>query len=80
MFEYCEKGDRVCAFCSKSNYNPTKEEYGSTTYKFCGASSGYDTRIDSFTECWLSMSKSQRNTFMKNKKEQYQIINIGKNN
>ena len=52
-------------------------EFGDTIYSFCGASTGYDTRIDSFTECWLKMSKGQRNNFMKTKREQYQILNIG---
>ena len=78
MFEFCEKIDRKCAFCSKSNYDPIKEEFGDVIYKFCGASSGCDTRINSFTKCWLKMSKGQRNNFMKNKKEQYEILNIGK--
>jgi len=78
VFEFCEKIDRKCAFCSKSNFNPMSDKFEDTIYKFCGASSGYDTRIDSFTECWLKMPKGQRTKHMKLKKEKYQILNLAK--
>ena len=81
MFEICSKTDRMCAFCSKSTWNPYKEDYNGDEVLFCGVSSGFDTRVDALDECWLDMTKSKRSLFTKKKREEYQLIQAsGENN
>ena len=38
---------------------------------FCGVASSYDTLVSSLPECWLKMTKSQRSTYSKKKKDEY---------
>jgi len=75
MFEFCSKVDKVCAFCTKSNWNPYKGDYDDEERLFCGLSSGFDTRVDSLDDCWKDMTKGKRSAFVKKKKEEYQIAN-----
>ena len=74
MFEVCNKVDKVCCFCGKSYYSPKIEKNDDKLKCFCGIAGGYDTRVSSLPECWLKMSKSQRITFTKKKKDEYQAL------
>ena len=42
-----------------------------TNKMFCGIASSYDTLVSSLPECWLKMTKSQRSTYSKKKKDEY---------
>ena len=74
MFDFCTMLDKVCAFCTKSTWNPYTEEYDDEEKLFCGVSSGFDTRVEALDECWMKMTKSKRNTFLKKKREEHQIL------
>jgi hypothetical protein len=74
MFEFCTILNKVCAFCTKSKWNPYIEDYDDTDRLFCGVSSGFDTRVEALDECWMNMSKGKRNNFTKAKREEYQIL------
>mgnify|MGYP003128064214 CR=1 FL=1 len=73
MFEICSKVSKVCAFCSKSNWNPHKSEYDDEERLFCGLSSGFDTRVDALEDCWKHITKGKRSAFIKKKKEEYLV-------
>tara|TARA_R110000796_G_scaffold29859_7_gene80207 strand:+ start:878 stop:1135 length:258 start_codon:yes stop_codon:yes gene_type:complete len=74
MFEICSKTNKVCAFCSKSTWNPYIENYDDEERLFCGLASSFDTRVDALEECWKDVSKGKRSTFIKKKKEEYLIM------
>jgi hypothetical protein len=76
MFEICSKIDRTCGFCGKSYFNPQKQENDDQLKKFCGVAGSYDTQVSSLPECWLKMTKSQRSTYTKKKKEELFSIQI----
>ena len=56
MFEFCTILNKVCAFCTKSKWNPYIEDYDDEDRLFCGVSSGFDTRVEALDECWMKMS------------------------
>tara|TARA_R100000988_G_C3983900_1_gene158544 strand:- start:1009 stop:1251 length:243 start_codon:yes stop_codon:yes gene_type:complete len=76
MFQICSKIDKVCSFSGFSNYNPQTKEYDKVKRNFCGVASGFDTLVSSLPDCWLEMSKSQRSTYIKNKKNEYISLNF----
>ncbi len=71
MFEICSKTKRICGFCGESYFNPQKQENDNQLKNFCGVASSYDTLVSSLPECWLKMTKSQRSTYSKKKKDEY---------
>ena len=80
MFENCNKTNKVCGFCGKSYYNPIEGKNTNKEIYFCGIASSFDTRISSLPNCWLNMSKSQRSTYSKKKKEEFFTINMRRKN
>ena len=60
--------------CSKGSWNPHLNDYDDEERLFCGASTGFDTRVEALDECWMKMSKGKRNNFIKAKREEYQIL------
>jgi len=45
------------------------------TYLFCGATSGYETRVEPLPECWLKMTSAMRTKYRKQKKAEYERLN-----
>ena len=45
MFKICPKIEKQCAFCGESNWNPMTDSKSDNIYLFCGATSGYETRV-----------------------------------
>ena len=74
MFDFSTMLDKVCAFCTKSTWNPYTEEYDDEEKLFCGVASGFDTRVEALDVCWKVMSKAKRSSFVKKKREEYQVI------
>ena len=66
--------DKVCAFCTKSTWNPYTEQYDDKEKLFCGVSSGFDTRAEALDGCGLKVTKSKRNAHLTKKREEYQIL------
>ena len=77
MFEICSKTGKSCGYCGFATYNPQIGEFDGEKRQFCGVASGYDTRVSSLPECWLKMTKSQRTTYVKNKKIELQMLQMG---
>ena len=80
MFEICSKTNKNCAFCGKSYYNPIEGKNTDKEIYFCGVASSFDTRILSLPDCWLKMSKSQKSTYTKKKKEEFFTISMRRKN
>jgi len=80
MFEICSKTDKACAFCAKSYYNPIISKNDDKEKEFCGIAGSFDTRVSSLPECWLKMSKSQKSTYTKKKKEELLKIKFRSSN
>ena len=74
MFKICSKINNVCAFCTKDKWNPHLEDYDDKERLFCGFASGFDTRVEALDVCWKVMSKAKRSSFVKKKREEYQVI------
>ena len=47
------------------------------TFLFCGAATGYETRVEPLPECWLDMSKPAKTKYRKQKKTEYETLNAG---
>jgi|TARA_Y100001951_G_C11108767_1_gene166258 hypothetical protein len=47
------------------------------TFLFCGAATGYETRVEPLPECWLDMSKPAQTKYRKQKKTEYEALNAG---
>jgi hypothetical protein len=75
MFKYCPKIERICAFCGEANWNPMKDERTDEPVLFCGATTGYETRVSPLPECWLDMSKPAQTKYRKQKKAEYEALN-----
>lgn len=76
VFKNCSKINRLCAFCGKSYFNPQKQKNDDQLKIFCGVAGSYDTQVSSLPDCWLKMTKSQRSTYTKKKKEELFSIRI----
>jgi hypothetical protein len=74
MFEYCPKVDRMCGFCAKSKYISFEDRYGDKENLLCGLANGYENRVDKLPECWKKMKSSERTSFSKKAKTQYEMI------
>ena len=79
MFEICTKTNKMCGFCGFATFDPKNQEYSKENKMFCGIASSYDTLVSSLPECWLKMTKSQRSTYTKKKKEELFSIEIRSN-
>ena len=79
MFEICNKADKMCGHCGIASYDPIKQDFDDDTRQFCGIASGFDTRVLSLPDCWLNMTKSQRATFARKKKQEYMELIIRSN-
>ena len=79
MFEICTKTNKMCGFCGFATFNPKNQGYSKEKKMFCGIASSYDTLVSSLPECWLKMTKSQRSTYTKKKKEELFSIEIRRN-
>ena len=79
MFEICTKTNKLCGFCGFSYYNPKTEENDDKSKIFCGVAGGYDTLVSSLPNCWLKMTKSQRSTYTRKKKDEYFSLSIRRN-
>ena len=77
MFKYCPKADKQCALCGESNWNPVTNSKSDKTFLFCGAATGYETRVEPLPECWLDMSKPAKTKYRKQKKAEYEALNAG---
>jgi hypothetical protein len=75
MFKICPKIEKSCAFCGESNWNPMTDSKSDNTYLFCGATSGYETRVEPLPECWLKMTPAMRTKYRKQKKAEYEALN-----
>ena len=75
MFKYCPKIERICAFCGEANWNPMKDERTDEPVLFCGAATGYETRVSPLPECWLDMTKAMRTKYRKQKRAEYEALN-----
>ena len=75
MFKYCPKIERICAFCGEANWSPMKDERTDEPVLFCGATTGYETRVSPLPECWLDMSKPAQTKYRKQKKAEYEALN-----
>ena len=76
MFEICTKTNKLCGFCGFSYYNPETEEHDDKSKMFCGVAGSYDTLVSSLPDCWLKMTKSQRSTYTRKKKDEYFSLSI----
>ena len=74
MFEFCPIIEKMCPMCSKGSWNPHLNDYDDEERLFCGASTGFDTRVEALNMCWLDMKKSQQTKFTKEKRIEYQIL------
>ena len=45
------------------------------TVLFCGASTGYETRVSPLPECWLKMTQAMRTKYRKQKRAEYEALN-----
>ena len=59
MFEYC----------------PMTDEITDEPVLFCGASTGYETRVSPLPECWLNMKPAMRTKYRKQKRAEYEALN-----
>ena len=66
--------------CGKSYYNPIISKNDDKEKEFCGIAGSFDTRVSSLPECWLKMSKSQKSTYTKKKKEELLKIKFRSSN
>ena len=66
MFDNCKIKKSMCAFATKSTYDPIIKKNTWEEFTFCGAMSGVsDTRIDKLEKCWIEMSKHQQTKYKK---------------
>ena len=77
VFKYCPKADKQCALCGESNWNPVTNSKSDKTFLFCGAATGYETRVEPLPECWLDMSKPANTKYRKQKITEYETLNAG---
>lgn len=61
--------------CSKSDWNPMTDKRTGEPVLFCGAVTGYDTRVAPLPSCWLEMTKSMRTKYRKQKRAEYEALN-----
>jgi hypothetical protein len=61
--------------CSKSSWNPMTNVRTDEPVLFCGAATGYDTRVSPLPKCWLEMSKQEQTKHRKFKKAEYEALN-----
>jgi len=52
-----------------------KDERTDEPVLFCGATTGYETRVSPLPECWLDMSKPAQTKYRKQKKAEYEALN-----
>jgi len=76
MFEKCSKVDKICAFCTISTYSPNNFNYSGDKKEFCGVAGSYDTRVSSLPDCWLKMSRSQKTTYTRKRKDEYRLLKV----
>jgi len=74
MGSSCTKIGRYCSMCGKSNWNPRLQAKDGIERQFCGAATGYDTRVEALDICWLEMTKSAKTKFRKMKKTEYETL------
>ena len=74
MFEYCPKLDRKCGFCAKSKYNSFEGKYDDRENLLCGLANGFENRVDKLPGCWKRMTNSEKSSFRKKNKTQYEMI------
>ena len=74
VFEYCPKLDRKCGFCAKSMYVSFEDRYGDTENLLCGLVSGFENRVDKLPKCWKEMTNSEKSSFRKKTKTQYEMM------
>ena len=74
MGSSCTKIGRHCSMCGKSDWNPRLQAKDGIERQFCGASTGYDPRVEALDICWLEMTKSAKTKFRKIKKTEYETL------
>ena len=52
-----------------------KDERTDEPVLFCGATTGYETRVSPLPECWLDMTKARRTKYRKQKRAEYEALN-----
>jgi len=65
MFEFCSIINKLCAFCTHSDYNQNTGEHDGTVREFCGMITGGDTTTRKLGGCWLKMSNYEKTKFKK---------------
>jgi len=74
MGSSCTKIGRHCSLCGKSKWKPKLQAKDDEERQFCGAATGYDTRVEALPICWLEMTKSAKTKFRKMKKIEYETL------
>ena len=52
-----------------------KDERTDEPVLFCGATTGYETRVSPLPECWLKMTSDMRTKYRKQKRAEYEALN-----
>ena len=74
VFQYCPKVKSMCGFCAKSKYVSFEDRYGDTENLLCGLVSGFENRVDKLPKCWKQMTNSEKSSFRKKTKTQYEMM------
>ncbi len=65
MFEKCSLIEKLCAFCTHTDYNQKTKDHDGVVREYCGMIVGGDTTTENLSKCWIKMSKYEKTKFKK---------------